>query len=392
MGGEMVTSHSNRTNAVTSPHSTLRELLALHRIDLDDAPFLDTSPSALPDELAWDRVEGMLLGVAIGDSLGRRSEGMLPHERRERYGEIRDYPVHARAGYRAQGVPSDDTQLTFWTLELLLEEGRLAPENLMDMFASRRIKGIGGTVKRALKRYRSEAYPWFEAGLPSAGNGALMRIAPLLLPYLRRPSRDLWADVAIDAMCTHNDAASTAACIAYASILWSLLGRKELPSPEWWLDRYVSVAAPLEGSTHGYRPRRGVWEGLYTGPMWGYVQERVSWAWSQNVPTLEACNLWYSGAYLMETLPCVLYILMRYAHDPEEAIVRAVNDTKDNDTVASIVGAAVGALHGAQALPGRWRANLTGRTLAGGPNHQDRDDVDDGRIFELLEAARVRWG
>ena len=49
-----------------------------------------------------------------------------------------------------------------------------------------------------------------------------------------------------------------------------------------------------------------------------------------------ACDSWYSGAYLLETVPSVLYILERHGHDPEEAIVRAVNDTKDNDTVAAI--------------------------------------------------------
>jgi len=39
-----------------------------------------------------------------------------------------------------------------------------------------------------------------------------------------------------------------------------------------------------------------------------------------------------------------------------------VNDTRDNDTVAAIVGAAVGALHGKSALPARWIRNLLGRT------------------------------
>jgi ADP-ribosyl-[dinitrogen reductase] hydrolase len=73
-------------------------------------------------------------------------------------------------------------------------------------------------------------------------------------------------------------------------------------------------------------------------------------------------NAWYSGAYLLETVPTVIYILMRHGHDPEEAIVRAVNDTKDNDTVAAIVGAAVGALHGRSGLPARWIDNLLGRT------------------------------
>ena len=81
-------------------------------------------------------------------------------------------------------------------------------------------------------------------------------------------------------------------------------------------------------------------------------------------------------------MPCVIYILMQHGHQPEEAIVRAVNDTKDNDTVAAIVGAAVGALHGKDKLPARWVSGLLGRTTAD----------DDGRIFELLtKAEQVFW-
>jgi ADP-ribosylglycohydrolase len=95
------------------------------------------------------------------------------------------------------------------------------------------------------------------------------------------------------------------------------------------------------------------------------------------MPTVDACESWYSGAFLLETVPSVLYVLARHAEDPEEAIVRAVNDTRDNDTAAAIVGAAVGALHGRRALPDRWQRNLLGRT---------RED-DDGRVFELIEQA-----
>ena len=84
----------------------------------------------------------------------------------------------------------------------------------------------------------------------------------------------------------------------------------------------------------------------------------------------------------METVPSVLFILERHSNDPEEAIVRAVNDTRDNDSVAAIVGAAVGALNGLEAVPRRWRERLVGRTTAD----------DDGRVFDLLERARVRFG
>lgn len=55
-----------------------------------------------------------------------------------------------------------------------------------------------------------------------------------------------------------------------------------------------------------------------------------------------------------------------------------MNDTKDNDTVAAIVGAAVGALHGRTRLPARWISGLLGRTAAD----------DDWHIFELIESAK----
>ena len=93
-------------------------------------------------------------------------------------------------------------------------------------------------------------------------------------------------------------------------------------------------------------------------------------------------EIWHSGAYLLETVPTVLYILQRFGHDPREAILQAVNHTRDNDTVAAIVGAAVGALHGASALPASWIDDLSGRTA----------ESDDGRIFELLAQAAERFG
>ena len=91
----------------------------------------------------------------------------------------------------------------------------------------------------------------------------------------------------------------------------------------------------------------------------------------------EAAARWYSGAFLLETVPCVLYILACHGGDPEEAIVRAVNDTWDNDTIASVVGAAVGALHGEEALPLRWQEGLLGRTR----------EADDGHVQGLIERA-----
>lgn len=151
------------------------------------------------------------------------------------------------------------------------------------------------------------------------------------------------------------------------------------PEPSWWLETYVEAARDLEMG-QAYHPRAAS-VGAYEGPLWRFVEERVGEAYRRGLSVLEAGNGWYSGAYLLETMPTVIYILMRHGDDPEEAIVRAVNDTKDNDTIAAIVGAAVGALYGQDRIPARWIADLAGRTT----------DRDDGRVFELLQAARTRW-
>jgi ADP-ribosylglycohydrolase len=107
----------------------------------------------------------------------------------------------------------------------------------------------------------------------------------------------------------------------------------------------------------------------------------VNDAMARQLTSRQACDAFYSGAYLLETLPCVIYILASFGHDPEQAIIRAVNDTRDNDTVAAIVGAAVGALHGAKALPSRWVEGLTGRT----------GESDDGRMCDLIETAAEKF-
>jgi ADP-ribosyl-[dinitrogen reductase] hydrolase len=206
----------------------------------------------------------------------------------------------------------------------------------------------------------------------------LMRIAPVLIPYLRNPSPSLWEDAALCSILTHNDAAAISSCVAFVALLWDLLAMDRPPeNPEWWIDRYVEIARPVEGKK-GYRPRGGLYT-EYVGSVADFADQYVREAWRKKRDVLEACNSWYSGAYLLETVPCVLYILMCYAQDPEESIVRAVNDTRDNDTIAAIVGAAVGALHGEDALPERWRQGLLGRTR----------EADDGRVFELLDQAET---
>lgn len=363
-----------------SNKEALDTLFQEKRIDVGRGTLFDTPPSPKPSGFDWDRVEGMMLGLAIGDSLGRGTEGWLPDHRQQEFGEIRDYLPNRYAGGKRVGLPSDDTQLAFWTLEQMIADSGFDPEHLAQRFSRDRIFGMGSTVKGFLRNFNA-GKPWYECGPKSAGNGALMRIAPMVIPHLKSATADLWVDTALSAMVTHNDSASISACLSFVNMLWQLLQMDSPPAhPRWWLDTYVKTAMDLEIDT-SYKPRSGR-VGEFNGPLWKFVETYVSQALDKDLTAKDACDLWYSAAYLLETVPCALYILMRHGDDPEEAIVRAVNDTKDNDTIAAIVGAAVGALHGKAKIPSSWISNLSGRTGEG----------DDGRVFELLKEARDLWG
>lgn len=352
----------------------LDRLFASGQINLNRGVLFDRGMKPFEAGLDPERVEGMLLGVAIGDALGATSESYLPRERRFIFGEIRDYLL-TRDGERI-GLPTDDTQLTFWTLEQLIRDRGFNPRNMADQFVGRgKITGIGTTVAESLQRYRS-GKAWHESGMESAGNGALMRISPMIIPHLRKGGTDVWVDTALSAIITHNDRASTSACLAMVGMLRELLEMTEPPESEWWCAKYVELARDLEGKS-SYRPS-GERFADYRGPVWRYAERCVHWAESQFISTVDACNSWSSSAYLMETIPSVLLILTRYGHDPEEALVRAVNDTWDNDTIASVTGAMLGALHGRKGFPARWIDRLSGRT----------GEADDGYIFKLIAEAK----
>ena len=338
-----------------------------------------TLPAAGHGAAGVDRAEGMVLGLAIGDALGNTSERLTVPGRRKAHGEIRDYLPNPGAEDRRVGLPSDDTQLATRILEHVLESGTVNPPRLADVLASRPITGMGRTMRAFLKA-RVDGGHWLDHAQDMASNGALMRIATVLLPHVASPGPALWRDALLASAVTHNSYASNASCVAFVAVLLDALSATPPVPRGFWLDRFVEVARQLEGDERRYTPRVKKLANRQVS-IWEFTDDVVRKALAGNAPTLKACNSWHSGAYLLETVPSALFILERNGNNPEEAIVRAVNDTKDNDTIGAIVGSAVGALHGAARLPERWRSGLLGRT----------DSEDDGRVQESLGQAKAKW-
>ncbi len=60
----------------------------------------------------------------------------------------------------------------------------------------------------------------------------------------------------------------------------------------------------------------------------------------------------------METIPATLAILTLAGGDPERSIIWGANFGRDADTIATMIGGVVGALHGASGLPPTWIAKV----------------------------------
>ncbi len=311
-------------------------------------PLKDTPAVPRPFRPDPDRLQGMLWGIYLGDALGNSSESQPPLTRRARFGQLHTY-LHAR------GRASDDSQLAFWTLEHLLEHEQIKPQRLAVRFASESVRGLGRSLTKFVENVRQNR-PWHECSVESLGNGALMRIAPVLLPFLSRPE-NLWPNVAVAASMTHCHGGSVAACLAYVELLRGLLEDPESLSCQ----RFLETMERCEPDGRLSRVTRQAFEE----------------AEARSIPVLEMA----SGASLAETLPVLLLLLERHGHEAEEAVLRAVNDTYDNDTLGALVGAAVGARFGLSAFPRRWLEALEPRVSPLSPP-----------VAELIDRATSRWG
>ena len=281
------------------------------------------------------RDTGTLLGLAAGDALGGAVE-FSP-----RAALARDYPNGVREIMGGGphdlrvGEVTDDTAMALAIARACTPEGidlDRVVGNFVDWYRAEP-KDIGITTSRALAKLAA-GLPWREVGglmmsetpRKLAGNGAVMRCAPIALRFRHDSERLRQASIDVARM-THPDSMATWGSVALNQAIAHLLDGGSL-------DAVVDAAVTGVADAEVVATVRGAAGREYDDVL--------------------------SGGFVLETLGAAFWTIA-HRESAEEAIVTAVSMGDDADTSGAVTGALVGAAYGFEALPERWLSVLEPR-------------------------------
>jgi ADP-ribosyl-[dinitrogen reductase] hydrolase len=289
-----------------------------------------------------DRATGCLVGLAVGDALGTTLEFTKPNS---------FHPISDMMGGGPfdlnPGRWTDDTSMALCLAESLLECQGFDPADQARRYIGWWKNGhfsstghcfdIGNTVSTALATFLKTGDPESGGTDPySAGNGSIMRLAPIPL-FFKDPHEAIF-QAGNSSKTTHNTPITIDACRYMAGILCGLIhgtSKEEVlqpcyhPSGECWKkgDLHPAIFGIAEGSFKVKQPPdiRGT----------GYV-----------VHSLEAA-LW----------------AFYHSDNFREGALMAVNLGEDADTTGAVYGQFAGAYYGASGIPTEWTKLLYGRKM-----------------------------
>lgn len=284
--------------------------------------------------LSLDRFRGTLLGLAAGDALGTTLEFRPP-------GTFT--PITAMVGGGPFGLLpgqwTDDTSMALCLATSLLERAGFDPADQMDRYvrwyregylsSTGRCFDIGNTVRAELHRYEQSGDPFSGAtDKYSAGNGSIMRLAPVVLYYARAPAQAI-ALAADSSRTTHAAAAAVDGCRYLAALILGALSGE--PKARLLQPRYTPV------------PR--LWE---DAPLVAEIDAVAAGSFLVKDPP----DIRGTG-YVVESLEAALWAFAR-SDDFRTGCLLAANLGDDADTTTAVYGQLAGAYYGAAAIPAPW--------------------------------------
>ncbi len=288
-----------------------------------------------------ERYRGSLLGLACGDAVGATVQF---------YGPGSFKPVTDMVGggsfHLEPGEWTDDTAMALCLADSLIHSHGFDARDQMERYLKWLREGylssrpyafdIGGTVSYSVEKFAATGEVFAGPTDPGrAGNGCIMRLAPVPLLYARSPHK------AIE--CSRESSRTTHGALTC-------------------LDGCRYLGALIAGAANGvgkeellaerYTPSPGYWE---ADPLCQEIDEIACGSFRRKQPPEIRGTGW-----VVECLEAALWAFAS-TDSFEEGCLAAVNLGEDADTTAAVYGQLAGAFYGENAIPNRWRAKLARR-------------------------------
>jgi len=290
-----------------------------------------------------ERYRGSLLGLAVGDAVGTTLEfspvgSFTPLDDMVGGGPFRLNP----------GEWTDDTSMALCLAASLVEQKGFDARDQMERYLRWRDEGymssngecfdIGNTVSSALRQFEANGSPFAGSTDPrTAGNGSIMRLAPVPLFYAHNPCEAIEKS-AESSRTTHRAQAAVDACRYLGALIVGALhghSKEELLSPY-------------------YSPVPDYWKQY---PLIIEIDEIAAGSFKhRNPPEIRGTG------YVVQSLEAALWAFY-HSNSFREGCLLAVNLGDDADTTGAVYGQLAGAFYGEQGIPQAWRSCLAQRHL-----------------------------
>ncbi len=305
-----------------------------------------------------ERYRGCLLGLAVGDAVGTALEFRLPGK----FEPIADMIGGGLFGLKP-GQWTDDTLMALCLAESLIEKKGFDPLDQMRRYVRWWREGhlsctgqcfdIGNATRTALCSFLQTGDAMSGACDPySAGNGSIMRLAPVAMFFANDPERAI-EFAAESSRTTHGAIHAVDACRYFAALLVGALagaGKEELLSDH-------------------FSPAAGCWK---IRPLSGEIDDIAAGSFRRKEPPQ------IQGAgYVVRSLEAALWAFYKSGNFREGCLL-AANLGDDADTTAAVYGQLAGAFYGESGMPSEWIEKLAMRD-------QIRSFAD--RLFSLSKSV-----
>jgi ADP-ribosyl-[dinitrogen reductase] hydrolase len=278
-----------------------------------------------------DRFRGCLLGLAAGDAVGTSVEFMPRGSFKPLTDMVGGGPFHLKAGQW-----TDDTSMALCLAESLATCQGFDAQDQMQRYLDWYRHGkwsstgtcfdIGGATRAALERFQATGEAFSGSTNPqSAGNGSLMRLAPVAL-YFAYSLEEAWHYAGESSRTTHAVQECVDACALFAGMLVLALHGKE---------KTAILAEPADLTLQSEKIR-AIARGDYQHKSEAQIR---------------------GSGYVVEALEAALWCFWN-TQTFAEAILAAVNLGDDADTTAAICGQLAGAYYGESGIPADWLERL----------------------------------